>query len=53
MELIQLDDFRWEIEKQGPMRVPARIYSSADMIETIKKKRHLNNWSMWPSSPES
>ena len=38
MELIQLDDYRWEIAKQGPMRVPARIYSSAAMIETIKKE---------------
>ncbi|MDA3895408.1 MAG: RtcB family protein [Desulfobacteraceae bacterium] len=38
MELTQIDDYRWEIKKQGPMRVPARIYSSADMIETIKKE---------------
>jgi tRNA-splicing ligase RtcB len=38
MELIQLDKYRWEIKRQGPMRVPARIYSSADMIETIKKE---------------
>jgi len=38
MELTQIDDYRWEIEKQGPMRVPARIYSSSDMIETIKKE---------------
>ncbi|MBC2715823.1 MAG: RtcB family protein [Desulfobacteraceae bacterium] len=38
MELTQIDDFRWEIKKEGPMRVPARIYSSGEMIETIKKE---------------
>ncbi len=38
MELVKLDDFRWEIKKHGPMRVPARIYSSREMIETIKKE---------------
>jgi tRNA-splicing ligase RtcB len=38
MELIQIDDFCWEVEKHGPMRVPARIYSSREMIETIKKE---------------
>ena len=38
MELIQIDNFRWEIQKQGPMRVPARIYSSGAMIEAIKKE---------------
>ncbi|RJP84508.1 MAG: RtcB family protein [Desulfobacteraceae bacterium] len=41
MELTQLDEFRWEIKKQGPMRVPARIYSSPSMIETIKKEETL------------
>ncbi len=38
MELNQIDDFRWEVEKQGPMRVPARIYSSAEMIGAVKKE---------------
>ena len=38
MELIQIDDFRWEVPRQGPMRVPARIYSSRGMIEAIKKE---------------
>lgn len=38
MELTQIDNFRWEVKKQGPMRVPARIYSSGEMIETIKKE---------------
>jgi tRNA-splicing ligase RtcB (3'-phosphate/5'-hydroxy nucleic acid ligase) len=41
MELIQLDPYRWEIPKHGPMRVPARIYSSAAMIESIKKEETL------------
>ena len=37
MELVQLDNYRWEIKKQGQMRVPARIYSSTDMINAVKK----------------
>ncbi|MCU0600431.1 MAG: RtcB family protein [Desulfobacterales bacterium] len=41
MDLIQLDKYRWEIKKHGPMRVPARIYTSAAMIEAIKKEETL------------
>lgn len=41
MELIQIDQYLWEIKKHGPMRVPARIYSSAEMIESIKKEETL------------
>ncbi len=37
MELVQIDQYRWEIKKTGAMRVPARIYSSPAMIEAVKK----------------
>jgi len=37
VELTQIDNYRWEIKKQGPMLVPARIYSSAEMINAVKK----------------
>ncbi len=37
MELVQIDPYRWEIKKQGAMRVPARIYASADLIDSVKK----------------
>ncbi|MGM0452894.1 MAG: RtcB family protein [Thermodesulfobacteriota bacterium] len=37
MELIQIDQYRWEIKKTGAMLVPARIYSSPAMIEAVKK----------------
>jgi len=38
MDLIQINDFQWEVKPQGPMRVPARIYSSAEMISMVKKE---------------
>lgn len=37
MELVQIDPYRWEVKKSGAMRVPARIYSSAKLIEAVKK----------------
>ncbi len=37
MELIQIDSYRWEIQKSGAMRVPARIYSSERLIEAVKQ----------------
>ena len=37
MELVQIDPYRWEVKKTGAMRVPARIYSSAKLIEAVKK----------------
>ena len=38
MELIQLDDYRWEIKKTGAMNVPARIYSNAVLIDAVKQE---------------
>ncbi|MEW5899952.1 MAG: RtcB family protein [Acidobacteriota bacterium] len=37
MELQKISDLIWEIPKQGEMRVPARIYASARLLETIKR----------------
>jgi len=36
MELRKIDDISWEIPKQGEMRVPALIYSSARLLQDIK-----------------
>ncbi len=36
MELHKVNDWTWEIPKQGNMRVPAIIYASAKLLETVK-----------------
>ena len=38
MELLQIDEYRWEIKKTGAMNVPARIYSSSILIEAVKQE---------------
>ncbi len=38
MELKQISPYCYEVKKSGAMRVPARIFSSAAMIEVIKKE---------------
>ena len=37
MELTKISDNIWEIPKQGAMRVPARIYGSAHLVELAKR----------------
>ncbi|MDY6822493.1 MAG: RtcB family protein [Thermodesulfobacteriota bacterium] len=37
MELRQIDDHRWEVMKTGAMRVPGIIYTSATMIDDIRR----------------
>ena len=32
----KIADYLWEIPKEGKMRVPARIYATKDMTETIR-----------------
>ena len=32
----KLDDYRWQIPKQGGMRVPARLYASESMLDDIR-----------------
>jgi len=37
VEFKRLDEFRWEIPRQGKMRVPGLIYASRGMIDSIKE----------------
>ena len=41
MDLRKIDDNTWEIPKQGEMRVPAFIYSSARLLDDIKRDQTL------------
>jgi tRNA-splicing ligase RtcB (3'-phosphate/5'-hydroxy nucleic acid ligase) len=38
MELIKIDEYRWEVPKTGQMRVPGIIYASESMLESIKQE---------------
>jgi tRNA-splicing ligase RtcB (3'-phosphate/5'-hydroxy nucleic acid ligase) len=40
-ELKQINSVLWEISKSGDMRVPARLYASADMMDSVKRDRSL------------
>ena len=33
MELKKINEFTWQIDKQGPMKVPAIIYASEKLLE--------------------
>jgi len=37
MEIRQINEFVWEIPKHGDMRVPALLYASAKLLESIKR----------------
>jgi tRNA-splicing ligase RtcB len=41
MELKRINDNTWEIPRQGAMKVPVLIYSSAKLMETIKQDQTL------------
>ncbi len=41
MELQKINDSTWEIPKQGDMKVPARIYASRKLLESIRKDMTL------------
>ncbi len=41
MELKKINEFIWEIEKEGNMRVPARIFASELLLKNIKKDKTL------------
>lgn len=41
MEVKKVNDFAWEIPKQGGMKVPARVYSTEKLLEKIKQDRTL------------
>ena len=36
MELIRESEYRWEVRREGAMRVPGRLYASEAMIDTIR-----------------
>jgi tRNA-splicing ligase RtcB len=38
MEMIRVDDYRWDIPKTGDMNTDARIYASPQIIEAVKKE---------------
>lgn len=37
----QIDEWTWEIPKRGPMRVPGRVYASAELMRDIRRDRSL------------
>ena len=37
MELRKITDLTWEIPKQGEMKVPAMVYASARLLESVRK----------------
>jgi len=41
MELKRINQYIWEIPKQGDMKVPAHIYTSSRLLEKIKRDRTL------------
>jgi tRNA-splicing ligase RtcB len=42
MDLVKIDDNTWEIPRHGAMRVPARIYASAALIDQIRRDKTLD-----------
>jgi len=51
MELIQKNQYLWEIPKTGGMRVPGRIYTNSSMICSIKEEeafKQVANVAMLP-----
>jgi tRNA-splicing ligase RtcB (3'-phosphate/5'-hydroxy nucleic acid ligase) len=41
MKPIQIDPYRWEIPQHGAMRVPARIFATAEMMKAIHEEETL------------
>jgi tRNA-splicing ligase RtcB len=41
MKLERLDEVLWQIPRQGPMRVPARVFADAELLEAIRDDRSL------------
>lgn len=41
MELVKVDEFRYEIKKEGKMKVPVRIFASDKLIEKMKLDKTL------------
>jgi tRNA-splicing ligase RtcB len=41
MEIKQIDAYRWELPARGAMRVPGRVYTSAAMLEMLRREEAL------------
>ncbi len=41
IQLEKLDNYRWRIPKTGQMRVPGLIFSSPELIKTLRKDQSL------------
>jgi tRNA-splicing ligase RtcB len=41
MELIKIDDYRWELPKTGAMRVHGIVYTSSSLLKDIRKEEAL------------
>ena len=41
MELKKVNEFTWEIKKEGKMKVPARIFASEALMKKIKQDKTL------------
>ena len=41
MELQQVDDYVWEIPREGDMRVPARVFASRALLDEIEQDKSL------------
>ena len=41
MEIKKLEEYVWEIPMQGQMRVPAVIYTSSKLLESVKRDKTL------------
>ncbi len=41
MELTKINEFTWQLEAQGKMKVPAIIYASEKLIQKIKEDKTM------------
>lgn len=42
MQIKRIDDYRWQVEPFGPMRVPGVVFTSAGMLDQIRHEEALN-----------
>ncbi|MEJ2659799.1 MAG: RtcB family protein [Desulfobacteraceae bacterium] len=41
MNITRIDDYRWQVERCGAMRVPGIVYTSARMLDQLRKEEAL------------
>src|SRR5688500_4244666 len=51
MELRRVEDYLWEIAPQPPMRVPARVFADAELLDAIRDDRSLEQLANVASLP--